>query len=62
MIENYEYPFIEGDRVQHYRDINLVGCVQEIDRNLPHPTTCTILWDGYLEVDIHWSNKIIKLE
>ena len=55
-----EYPFQEGDRVSHIKDGSLVGVVVHIDRNFAHHTTCNVLWDGYLEDDIQWTNKLLK--
>lgn len=56
-----EYPFIEGDRVCHIRDENLIGQITHIDRNIPHPTTCNIKWDDCEIDDIQWTNKLVLI-
>jgi len=58
----YEYPVKEGDIVSHYRDYTLIGVVKLIDYNLPHPTTCTVLWSGDNISDIQWTNKLVVIE
>ncbi len=61
MIEEYfVYPITEGDRVRHIKDSSMSGIVTHIDRNLPHPTTCNVHWDGDLDEDIQWTNKLVK--
>lgn len=57
-----EYPFTEGDTVCHITDTSLTGTILLIDRNLPHPTTCNVLWDHDVEIDIQWTNKLMKVE
>ncbi|PNX50173.1 MAG: hypothetical protein BV456_07610 [Thermoplasmata archaeon M8B2D] len=58
LIDVDEYPFKEGDRVVHIKDPDWTGVIIHIDRNLPHPTTCEVLWDGYDNTNVHWTNKL----
>lgn len=59
--KNNDYPFQEGDRVCHIKEQGLQGVVTKIDRNLPHPTTCNVKWDGDDFIDIQWTNKLNKV-
>jgi hypothetical protein len=56
-----EYPVKEGDPVYHIKDLSLIGIVTHVDKNIAHPTTCNVLWNGEREEDIMWTNKIIKM-
>lgn len=56
------YPFVVGDRVQHYQDSSYQGVIMAIDTSLTLPTTCEVLWDGCDVIDVQWSNKLIPLE
>ena len=57
-----EYPVTEGDMVYHVKDQDLVGVVTHVDRNLPHPTTCNVLWEGTEDDDIQWTNKLVRID
>ena len=50
-----------GDRVQHVKDIGIMGTVLHIDDNLIGVTTCEILWDDSIDgaTDIQWTNKLV---
>ena len=55
-----QYPFDINDRVRHISDV-VEGTILSIDKNIPHPTTCTVQWDDVNEIDIQWTNKLIKV-
>jgi hypothetical protein len=61
MNSEFDYPIKVGDRVKHYRDSDCVGVVTHIDMNLPHPTTCNVIWEGDDKEDIQWTNKLISI-
>jgi hypothetical protein len=55
----YTFKFTEGDRVSHVKEPDAIGIIQEVDRNIPDPTTCVVLWnDGFKGV--HWTNKLVN--
>lgn len=56
-----EYPVHVMQRIRHIKD-DVEGIVLSIDTNLPHPTTCRVLWDDSSEEDIQWTNKIVPAE
>lgn len=56
------YPVRIHDRIKHVSD-DVCGTVISIDCNLPHPTTCCVIWDDdpYQIPDIQWTNKLIPI-
>lgn len=58
-----------GDKVCHVKD-QQSGCegrITEIDFDCYlfetyGVTTCLVLWDGCTELDIMWTNKLVKLD
>lgn len=60
----HDYPFKVRDRIHHISD-DAEGVIVSIDTNMPHPTTCRVLWDdavGETDItDIQWTNKLVKV-
>ena len=57
-----EYGFTSGDIVHHIKDNSAIGLIKSIDRNLPHPTTCCVVWgDDPQAEDIIWTNKLTRI-
>lgn len=57
-----EYNVSVGDRVFLIKQPSLKGEVVAIDSNLPNLTTCEVLWCGYHNIDVQWTNKLEVLD
>ena len=60
-LDRNEYGVAVGDCIQHVKDDSWTGRVTHLDRNLPQITTCKVHWNGYLEDDIQWTNKLLRI-
>lgn len=64
-MDDFEFDFGVGDRIEHKRDSNLTGKIVHIDYGYITfgATTCEVQWD-YVEegdIDIQWTNKLVKI-
>lgn len=57
-----QYGFTQGDEVFLIKEPTMVGVVAQIDRNLPHVTTCKVIWNGDSTADVQWTDKLMKVE